>query len=67
MTKNITEVKIEKLGMKQSLMIKFWLKWQSFVWRRCNSKVDFERLKAELADVVDEKTYETYEFKLVTV
>ena len=66
MTKNITEVKIEKLGMEAKPYDKVLAK----VAELCpaavqNGKVDFERLKAELADVVDENACETYEFKWV--
>lgn len=66
MTKNITEVKIEKFGMEAKPYDKVLAK----VAELCpaavqNGKVDFERLKAELADKVDENTRETYEFKWV--
>ena len=63
MTKN---VQIEKLSME----IKPYDKVLEKVMELCpaavqNGKVDFERLKTELADVVDKNTYETYEFKWV--
>lgn len=66
MTKNITEVKIKKLGMEAKPYDKVLAK----VAELCpaavqNGKVDFERLKAELADAVDENARETYEFKWV--
>ena len=66
MSKETTDIKIEKLGME----VKPFDKVLAKVAELCpaavqNGKVDFERLKAELADVVDENARETYEFKWV--
>lgn len=66
MSKETTDIKIEKLGMEAKPYDKVLAK----VAELCpaavqNGKVDFERLKAELADVVDENVRETYEFKWV--
>lgn len=66
MSKETTDIKIEKLGMEAKPFDKVLAK----VAELCpaavqNGKVDFERLKAELADVVDENARETYEFKWV--
>lgn len=66
MSKETTDIKIEKLGMEAKPYDKVLAK----VAELCpaavqNGKVDFERLKAELADVVDENARETYEFKWV--
>ena len=66
MSKETTDIKIEKLGMEAKPYDKVLTK----VAELCpaavqNGKVDFERLKAELADVVDENARETYEFKWV--
>ena len=66
MSKKTTDIKIEKLGMEAKPYDKVLAK----VAELCpaavqNGKVDFERLKAELADVVDESARETYEFKWV--
>lgn len=66
MSKETSDIKIEKLGMEAKPFDKVLAK----VAELCpaavqNGKVDFERLKAELADVVDENARETYEFKWV--
>ena len=66
MSKETSDIKIEKLGMEAKPYDKVLAK----VAELCpaavqNGKVDFERLKAELADVVDENARETYEFKWV--
>ena len=66
MSKETSDIKIEKLGMEARPYDKVLAK----VAELCpaavqNGKVDFERLKAELADVVDENARETYEFKWV--
>ena len=66
MSKETTDIKIEKLGMEAKPYDKVLAK----VAELCpaavqNGKVNFERLKAELADVVDENARETYEFKWV--
>ena len=66
MSKETTDIKIEKLGMEAKPYDKVLAK----VAELCpaavqNGKVDFERLKAELTDVVDENARETYEFKWV--
>lgn len=66
MSKETRDIKIEKLGMEAKPYDKVLAK----VAELCpaavqNGKVDFERLKAELTDVVDENAHETYEFKWV--
>lgn len=66
MTKETADIKIEKLKMETKPYDKVLAK----VAELCpgavqNGKVNFERLKAELSDVVDENTHETYEFKWV--
>lgn len=66
MSKETTDIKIEKLGMEAKPYDKVLAKMAELCPAAVqNGKVDFERLKAELADVVDENARETYEFKWV--
>lgn len=60
------DIKIEKLSMEAKPYDKVLEKVMALCPAAVqNGKVDFERLKAELSDVVDEDAKQTYEFKWV--
>ena len=63
---NKQKVEIKKLEMKTKHYDKILEKVADICPSAIqNGKIDFERLKAELVDVIDNNTYETYDFRWV--